>query len=233
MNFFTELLFDQTSRKGRTFEIFIQYLIGISLVNFSIQTLPNLPERVNSFLNIIEIITVVIFSIEYGLRIIFSKNSFKFIFSFFGIIDLLAILPFYLSLGIDLRSVRSIRLFRLFRLLKLLRFSKAIDKLKIAFSNVKNELIIFSVVCVFFLYFSAVGVYFFENEAQPENFKSIFHSIWWAVATLTTVGYGDVYPITVGGRIFTSIVVFLGLGLIAVPTGLIASSFGEAFKKEE
>ena len=165
MNLFRELLFDQTSRKGRSFEIFIQSLIGISLVNFSIQTLPNLPERLNSFLNIIEIITVVIFSIEYGLRIIFSKNSFKFIFSFFGIIDLLAILPFYLSLGIDLRSVRAIRLFRLFRLLKLLRYSKAIDRLKIAFSNVKNELIIFSVACVFFLYFSAVGVYFFENEA--------------------------------------------------------------------
>jgi voltage-gated potassium channel len=94
-------------------------------------------------------------------------------------------------------------------------------------------LIIFSVACVFFIYFSAAGVYFFENEVQPENFKSIFHAIWWAVATLSTVGYGDVYPITIGGKIFTSIVIFLGLGLIAVPTGLIASSFGEAFRKED
>ena len=233
MDFFKKILFDQTSRKGRTFEIFIQSLIGISIVNFSIQTLPDLPERVNSFLNFIEIITVVVFSIEYVLRIVFSKSSFKFIFSFFGIIDFLAILPFYLSFGIDLRSIRAIRLFRLFRLLKLLRYSKAIDRLKIAFSNVKNELIIFSVACVLFIYFSAAGVYFFENEVQPENFKSIFHAIWWAVATLSTVGYGDVYPITIGGKIFTSIVIFLGLGLIAVPTGLIASSFGEAFRKED
>jgi voltage-gated potassium channel len=115
----------------------------------------------------------------------------------------------------------------------MLRYNKAIDNLKKAFIDVKNELIIFSVACVFLLYFSAVGIYFFENEAQPENFKSIFHSIWWSVATLTTVGYGDVYPITLGGKIFSSIVIFLGLGLIAVPTGLIASSFGKAFNKDQ
>ena len=145
---------------------------------------------------------------------------------------LTAILSFKGALLVfDLVTILVVR--DVFRLLKLLRYSKAIDRLKIAFSNVKNELIIFSVACVFFIYFSAAGVYFFENEVQPENFKSIFHAIWWAVATLSTVGYGDVYPITIGGKIFTSIVIFLGLGLIAVPTGLIASSFGEAFRKED
>lgn len=233
MNFLNKILFDQTTRYGKRFEIFIQFLIVVSLLNFTVQTLPKLSERVIYFLNVVEIITVIIFSLEYLLRIIFSKNRFKFIFSFFGIIDLLAILPFYLSLGFDLRSVRAIRLFRLFRILKMLRYNKAIDNLKKAFIDVKNELIIFSVACVFLLYFSAAGIYFFENEAQPENFKSIFHSIWWSVATLTTVGYGDVYPITLGGKIFSSIVIFLGLGLIAVPTGLIASSFGKAFNKDQ
>jgi len=233
MNFLNKTLFDQTTRYGIRFEIFIQFLIVVSLLNFTVQTLPKLSERVIYFLNVVEIITVIIFSFEYLLRIVFSKNRFKFIFSFFGIIDILAILPFYLSLGFDLRSVRAVRLFRLFRILKMLRYNKAIDNLKKAFIDVKNELIIFSVACVFLLYFSAVGIYFFENEAQPENFKSIFHSIWWSVATLTTVGYGDVYPITLGGKIFSSIVIFLGLGLIAVPTGLIASSFGKAFNKDQ
>ena len=233
MSFLRKILFDQTSRQGRIFEIFIQSLIIISVLNFSIQTIPDLPLKVIYLLDLVEFISVVIFSIEYILRICFSKSSIKFMFSFFGVIDLLAILPFYLSLGIDLRSIRAIRVFRIFRVLKLLRYSKAIDRLKMAFFEVKNELIIFSVACLFFLYFSAVGVYFFENEVQPENFKSIFHSMWWAVATLTTVGYGDVYPVTLGGRIFTSLVIFLGLGLIAIPTGLIASSFGKAFNKDD
>ena len=232
MSFLNRILFDQTSKSGKRFEIFIQVLIVISLFNFTIQTLPDLSDEVIYFLNIVEVITVIIFTIEYVLRIIFSKYRFKFIFSFFGIIDFLAIIPFYLSLGVDLRSVRAIRLFRLFRVLKMLRYNKAIENLKKAFVDVKNELIIFSVACIFLLYFSAVGIYYFENEAQPENFESIFHSIWWAVATLTTVGYGDIYPITLGGKIFSSIVIFLGLGLIAVPTGLIASSFGKAFSKD-
>ena len=81
-----------------------------------------------------------------------------------------------------------------------------------------------------FIYLSSVGIYFFENEAQPENFKSIFHSIWWAIATLTTVGYGDVYPITIGGKIFSSIIILIGIGIVAIPTGLIASSINKNIK---
>ena len=81
-----------------------------------------------------------------------------------------------------------------------------------------------------FIYLSSVGIYFFENEAQPENFKSIFHSIWWAIATLTNVGYGDVYPITIGGKIFSSIIILIGIGIVAIPTGLIASSINKNIK---
>ena len=183
-------------------------------------------------LNGIELFSVIIFSLEYIFRVIFSGNRIKFIFSFFGLIDLIAILPFYLSIGIDLRSVRAFRLFRLFRLFKLLKYNNAISNLRKAFVDVKSELIIFSVATVFLLYFSAVGIYYFENNVQPEAFSSIFHSMWWSVATLTTVGYGDIYPITIGGKIFSSLVVFLGLGLVAVPTGLIASSFSKAFKDD-
>ena len=83
---------------------------------------------------------------------------------------------------------------------------------------------------IVFIYLSSVGIYFFENEAQPENFKSIFHSIWWAIATLTTVGYGDVYPITIGGKIFSSIIILIGIGIVAIPTGLIASSINKNIK---
>lgn len=233
MNFIKDLLFNQDSSNGKKFDIFIQILIVLSLINFSLQTLPNLSEKIIKYLDLIEFISVIIFTLEYLSRVIFSEKKVKFIFSFFGIIDFLAILPFYLSLGVDLRSIRAVRLFRLFRILKLLKYNNAINNLKRSFIEVKNELIIFSIATIFLLYFAAVGIYFFENEAQPETFSSIFHSLWWAVATLTTVGYGDVYPITLGGKIFSTIVVFIGLGLVAVPTGLIASSFSKAFNDKE
>ena len=233
MNFIKDLLFNQDSSNGKKFDIFIQILIVLSLINFSLQTLPNLSEKIIKYLDLIELVSVIIFTLEYLSRVIFSEKKVKFIFSFFGVIDFLAILPFYLSLGVDLRSIRAVRLFRLFRILKLLKYNNAIDNLKKSFIEVKNELIIFSIATIFLLYFAAVGIYFFENEAQPETFSSIFHSLWWAVATLTTVGYGDVYPITLGGKIFSTIVVFIGLGLVAVPTGLIASSFSKAFNEKE
>ena len=85
----------------------------------------------------------------------------------------------------------------------------------------------------FLLYLSAVGIYYFENAAQPEKFKSVFHSLWWAVTTLTTVGYGDMYPITTGGKLFSTLIVFLGLGLVAVPSGLLATAFSKGFKNGE
>ena len=91
---------------------------------------------------------------------------------------------------------------------------------------------IFMVASLFILYVASVGIYYFENEAQPEQFKSVFHSLWWAVATLTTVGYGDIYPITAAGKIFTSIIVILGLGVIAVPTGLIASAMTKVLHED-
>jgi len=91
---------------------------------------------------------------------------------------------------------------------------------------------LFSCVAAIMLYLSAVGIYYFENAAQPEAFKSIFHSLWWAVATLTTVGYGEVYPITIGGKVFTFFVLMLGLGVVAVPTGLVSSALSQARSEE-
>ena len=105
------------------------------------------------------------------------------------------------------------------------------DKIRKSFKSIKRELFLFSLATLLLLYFSSIGIYFFENQAQPEAFSSIFDAMWWAVATLTTVGYGDVYPITTGGKIFASIIVFIGLGLVAIPTGLIASSLTRAFQE--
>ena len=173
------------------------------------------------------------FTVEYLLRIFVSDNKIKFIFSFYGLVDLFAILPFYLSTGIDLRSLRILRLLRLFRAFKLLRYSIAIQRFHNALIIAKEELILFSILAIMLLFFSAVGIYYFENAAQPEAFSSVFQSMWWAVATLTTVGYGDVYPITIGGKLFTFFVLMVGLGVVAVPTGLVASALSTAREMEK
>jgi voltage-gated potassium channel len=176
------------TRWGRVFDLVIQALIVLSLVTFSIETLPNLSPSAKRWLHGVEVITVVIFTAEYLLRVLVAERKSAFVFSFFGIIDLLAILPFYIASGIDLRSVRAFRFLRLFRTFKIVRYNKAIRRFHRAFVIAKQELVLFIIVTLLLLYFSAIGIYYFENEAQPEKFASVFHSLWWSVATLTTVG---------------------------------------------
>ncbi|MHC4233135.1 MAG: ion transporter [Planctomycetota bacterium] len=220
------------TKEGKIFDLFIQFFIVLSLITFSIDTLPDLSVKIRKVLRLFEVITVSIFSIEYFLRVLVADKKIRFIFSFFGIIDLLAILPFYLRLGIDLRSIRSIRMLRIFRMLKLARYSRAIHRLHRALNIIKQELVLFFATTCILLYLSAAGIYLFENTAQPEAFKSVFHSLWWATITLTTVGYGDIYPVTVGGKIFTFFVLMIGLGIVAVPTGLMASALSKAREEE-
>ena len=202
----------------------------LTLVALTIETLPNLTENWRLFLSWVEVAIVAIFTVEYILRNVTAERPLSYALSFWGFIDLIAIAPFYLSLGVDLRAARALRLLRLFRVLKL--FRRAGDRLKAAFVRVREELAVFGAVALILLFLSGVGIYQFEHEAQPEAFASIPHGLWWALATLTTVGYGDVYPITVGGRLFTLLVLIVGLGIIAVPTGLIASALTEIRKQE-
>ena len=219
------------TKAGRAFDFFIQTIIILSIISFTIETLPSLNDEIRKLFYVFEVVAVIIFTIEYILRIWIADSKLKYIFSFYGLIDFLAIIPFYLRIGIDLRSLRLFRLFRIFRLFKLFRFSAAIKRMQIAFKSIKAELLIFFIASLFLLYVSAVGIYYFERNAQPEVFSSIFHSLWWAVATLTTVGYGDIYPITIGGKVFTFIMLMIGLGIIAVPTALIASALTKVESK--
>lgn len=227
-----QIIEEHDTREGRLFDLFIQSLIVLSICSFSVETLPDLSPEFRRILQGIEVITVAIFTIEYLLRIALAENRLRFIFSFFGIIDLCAILPFYIASGIDLRSLRAFRLLRLFRVLKVVRYNKAIRRLHKALSLVREELMMFFGISLLLLYLSAVGIYYFENEAQPEAFASIFHCLWWALTTLTTVGYGDVYPVTLGGRIFTFFILMIGLGFVAAPCGMLASALTEARRLE-
>jgi len=227
------ILEDTTTKKGRYFDYFIQILILLSLVSFSLDTLPNLSYNTRVFLDYFEVISIVIFTIEFLLRIYVSKKPLSYIFSFYGIIDILAILPFYLNRVLDLRFLRAFRIFRIFRALKLLRYNKALNRFRIAFKIVKEEVTLFFIVTLVLIFITSAGIYFFENEAQPEVFKSVFHSAWWSIVTLTTVGYGDVYPITLGGKIFTFFVLMIGVGLVTVPAGLVATALSKARELED
>jgi len=223
--------------KGRAnfgkLEGFLQLLILLNLITFAVETLPRLDETSREALAWFETISVIIFTLEYATRIALSQRRLAYMMSLMGVIDLVSILPFYLGLAFDLRSIRAFRLLRLFRIFKLTRYSAAVRRYHLAFQYAREELILFGTAALIVLYLAAVGIYQFENEAQPQAFSSVFHSLWWALVTLTTVGYGDTYPITLGGRIFTSLILIIGLGIVAVPTGLLAAALSKAREHEK
>lgn len=220
------------TRAGKIFALSIQCLIALSMLSIAIETLPGLSAGTRQALRWFEIFSVAVFTIEYVLRIMVAERKLKFIFSFFGIVDLLAIVPFYLQTGLDLRALRGFRLLRLFRLFKVVRYSRAAQRYHRAFVLGREELVLFGVTSLIVLYLASIGIYYFEYPVQPDVFSSVFHSLWWAVVTLTTVGYGDMVPVTIGGRFFTFIILVVGLGVIAVPTAVISSALSEARDEE-
>ncbi|MEZ5303808.1 MAG: ion transporter [Verrucomicrobiales bacterium] len=213
-------------------ELLIQIVILLCLVDFAVETLPDLTDQQRFWVNAFEIFSGAIFTAEYAIRFWFSRPRRSYPLSFFGIIDLLAILPFIIGLGIDLKSLRALRLLRFFRVIKLARYSAAARRFHRAFVISKEEIILFFTTACILLYLAAMGIYHFEHEAQPEVFASMFDGLWWAVATLTTVGYGDCYPITAGGKFFTFVILLIGLGIIAVPSGMVAAALGKARQEE-
>ena len=193
-----------------------------------------------NFFHLFELISIAIFSFEYIYRISYSfinngsKGAINYIFSFFGLIDLISILPFYLNqfVSLDGRFLRILRLFRLTRIFKFGRDSNSLKLFTKALISVKEQLLFTLFLSALTILFSASAIYYLENEAQPDKFSSITESIWWATISLATVGYGDVYPITVGGKIFATIISLVGIGVVAIPTGVISASFVEEIYKE-
>jgi len=212
------------SAPGRAFDWVIQCFIVLSIVTFSLETLPGLSPLQRQVFWVIEVITVIIFTVELAGRLAFGPRGWRYLFTFYGIVDLLAILPFYLAMGVDLRGIRAFRLLRVLRLLKLARYNRALERYRQAFASSKDDLIVFGGLALLTMFVASVGIYYFEAEAQPEVFASIPDCLWWALATLTTVGYGDIYPITAGGRVFTFLILGVGLAVVAVPTGILAAA---------
>ncbi len=215
---------------SRLFEKFIFFLIVLNLIAMVIESESNLSSSFQKLLSSFEFFSIGVFTIEYVLRTINAvQEKEKYSFTFFGIIDLFSILPFYLQslVGFDGRFIRIFRLFRVSRILKLGRFSKSFELLSKGISNVKTELYLTFSIAFIMLFFSASGMYFIEGEVQPETFHSIRASFWWSVASLTGAGFEEIYPITMGGKIFGTIISIIGIGVVAVPTGIISASFVE------
>jgi voltage-gated potassium channel len=226
------LLEGKDSKWGRRLDFFIQFLILVSLVSFSLETMPEMSASNMKILRVIEIFCVIVFTVEYVLRILVADKPFKFIFSVYGIFDLLAILPFYFTHGMDWRSLRAFRFLRLFQALKLARYNKAMQRFSRAVKMIREEFLLFVLITFILIYISAVGIYYLERNAQPEVYTSVFQSLWWSVCTLTTVGYGDIFPITIGGKIFTYFILLIGMGIIAIPAGLISSAMAEVRRED-
>tara|TARA_X000001036_G_C20659896_1_gene798505 strand:+ start:742 stop:1455 length:714 start_codon:yes stop_codon:yes gene_type:complete len=219
---------------------FIYILIFLNVAAMIFESHESIRKAYGNFFYYFELLSILIFSFEYIYRISYSfikkgmKGSVNYIFSFFGLIDLISILPFYLNqfINLDGRFLRILRLFRLTRIFKFGRDSNSLKLFTKALISVKEQLLFTLFLSALTILFSSSAIYYLENEAQPEKFSSITESVWWATISLATVGYGDVYPITVGGKIFATIISLVGIGVVAIPTGVISASFVEEIYKE-
>jgi len=195
-------------------------------------------ENARHLFGLFETVTYIAFSIEYIYRILQARKGLgiqSYALSFFGIIDLLAILPFFLPfiIAVDARAIRVLRLLRLVNVIKIGRHNKAINTLIKVIRSVRTEVAVTLFASVVVVVFAGILMYYAEHETQPEVFNNMSQSIWWAVATLTTIGYGDIYPITAMGKIIASSLAFVGVGLVAIPAGLISAAYVEEINNQK
>ena len=213
-------------------------LIMVSVMATIFETVKSLHDAYRGAFFVLEAFCVAVFSLEYLLRLWSCTAHPKFHHSIGGrlrymfkpmmIIDLLSILPFFLPFLLpDMRFLRVLRMFRLFRLFKLARYSESLMSMRNVLMERREDLWISLATILFLLVFASSGMYFIENSAQPNQFSSIPAAMWWGVATLTTVGYGDVAPITPLGKLLGAVIAILGIGMFALPAGILASGFGE------
>ncbi len=229
----------------RALNAFIILLILLNVIAVMLETIPSIYLPNKAFFYYFDIISVAIFSIEYILRVWSCVHEEKYSHPVYGrlrymatpgaIIDLLAILPFYLHVfvGLDLRILRILRLFRFLRLFRLTSYMKATKLIVNVFRSVYNQLLLSLVLALTLIIISSSLVYFPEHLAQPEVFTSIPATIWWSVVTLTTVGYGDMIPITIIGKIFTGVILLAGVAMFALPAGIITAGFLEEIRKQK
>ncbi|WP_299492393.1 ion transporter [Acaryochloris sp. IP29b_bin.137] len=236
---------DAGDRASQIFDISLLALILANLVVITLETVKGLTLQYRAYFETCETVSITIFTIEYLLRIWSCTAApdfkhpllgrIKFLFTPLALIDLMALAPFYLPLfiPIDIRFIRFVRLLRVLRLFKLSRYFHSFQVLGNILKSKRDELLVTLVGVLGLLWLASTLMYFIEHDAQPEAFANIPATMWWGVATLTTVGYGDIYPVTTAGRILGSCISILGIGLFALPTGILASGFTEELERRK
>lgn len=225
-------------RPSWIFDVAIRVLIALNVIGVVLETVPAVADAVGVWLRAFDTVSVMVFTVEYLLRIWSAREDpryggvvlgrIRFAFTPLALIDLLAVLPFWLPvLGVDLRALRGVRLFRLFRILKIARYSQALQTFGRVFRRKAEQLILTFALVGFLLLIASLLLYYVEHEAQPVTFASVPAAMWWGIVTLTTVGYGDVYPITVAGRLLGGVFALSAVLLIALPTAILGSGFVE------
>ena len=229
-------------RLSAVVDIAIICVIGVNVLAIVIESLPWVTPGLKRALYVLEVVSVILFTVEYLLRLWTARyrrpgqgglaGALRFAVSPAGLIDLLAIVPFYLPLiGVDLRFVRLLRIARFLRLLKLGRYLRSVSLFGKVLRERRDELLITVMMTALVLLVASILMYYIEGEAQSDKFPNILSSLWWAVVTLTTIGYGDVVPVTGWGRLLSGLVAVMGIGLVAVPTGIVSSGFIEELAK--
>ena len=234
----------ETDKLGRVVNLLLILLISLNVIAIILESVDAIFLRHQRVFRYIEVVSVAIFTVEYLARVWSSvdlkarsysssvRGRIRYMLSPLALVDLIAILPFYLSLyvSIDLRFLRSLRLLRLF---KLTRYSPALGALLDVVRKEAEAMVAALVVLLILLVIAATGIHLLEHDLQPETFGSIPGSMWWAIVTLTTVGYGDVVPVTAMGKVFGGVIGLLGIGMIALPAAILASGFAENIRSRK
>ena len=228
-----EIIFEADTKKGKIFDIILLVAILISVFGVILSSVDSIEKDYGNILRFSEWIFTILFTIEYIFRIYCIKKPIKYIFSFMGIIDFLSIIPTYLVFLYPpihvLVDIRAIRLIRVFRVFKLSRYLRGANIMQIALKSSRPKIIVFllSVVLIVII----LGTLMYIVEGQKNGFENIPKSIYWSVVTLTTVGYGDVVPLTTTGKFLASIIMILGYAIIAVPTGIVSAAIAKSASK--
>lgn len=228
---------------AKAFDYTILILIAINVLAIVLESFKVIYLAYYWTFQAIENVSIVVFTLEYGLRLWLADMHYpgdnrkiwiriRYIFTFMALIDLFSILPFYLPI-LGAYNLRFIRVARLFRIIKLTRYSKAMKLIKDVIKEKRDELLAIVMIMLIMIMISSTLMYYIENTSQPEAFPNIIATFWWSIATLTTVGYGDVYPITWAGKVLSSIIAILGIGLVALPTGIVSTGFIEEIKRKD
>lgn len=221
-----EIIYEADTPAGKLFDIILLIVILLSVVLVMLESIGSIESKYANILDILEWVITILFSVEYIARIISVKSPKSYVFSFYGIIDFLSIIPKYISLFIlgtnSLLALRALRLLRIFRILKLTRFIGESANFGKALKRSRAKIAVFITFVIVLCIILGTIMYLVENE-HDSGFTSIPRSVYWAIVTLTTVGYGDIAPITSLGQFIASMIMILGYGIIAIPTGIVTS----------